>query len=53
MLDDGNCKVAPSSSNGFVADARRPEGDIVITASVGQGGANRKDDVFNIQYGLN
>lgn len=53
MLDDGNCKVAPSSSNGFVQDARRPEGDIVITASVGQGGANRKDDVFNIQYGLN
>lgn len=54
MMDDGNCKVAPaSSSNGYaVADARRPEGDIVITASVGQGGANKKEDVFNIQYGL-
>ncbi len=53
MLDDGNCKVAPSgSSGGVVVDPRRQEGDIVITASVGQSGANKADDVFDIQYGL-
>ena len=53
MLDDGGCKVEPdrrSSNNQF--DPRRPEGDIVITKSVGMGGSNVFDDVFNIQYGL-
>ena len=54
MLDDGECKVKPDtrtpSNQQF--DPRRPEGDIVITKSVGVGGANVFDDVFNIQYGL-
>ena len=54
MLDDGDCIVKPDnrtpSNQQF--DPRRPEGDIVITKSVGQGGANIYDDVFNIQYGL-
>jgi peptidoglycan hydrolase-like protein with peptidoglycan-binding domain len=55
MMDDGNCKVAPAktfSGSPAVIDARRPEGDIVIDRSVGQGGANQANDVFNIQYGL-
>lgn len=54
MLDDGNCKIAPAPEpNGnAIVDPRRPEGDITITAAVGQGGSNKKDDVFNIQYGL-
>lgn len=53
MLDDGDCTVKPdtrSSNNQF--DPRRPEGDIVIAKSVGAGGTNIFDDVFNIQYGL-
>lgn len=55
MMDDGNCKVAPAktfSGSPAMVDARRPEGDIVIDRSVGQGGANQSKDVFNIQYGL-
>jgi len=53
MLDDGDCKVAPAAASGIaVIDPRRPEGDIVIDRSVGQGGANDAKDVFNIQYGL-
>lgn len=54
MLPDGECTFAPAktSSGGGVIDPRRPEGDITITASVGQGGVNKQDDVFNIQYGL-
>lgn len=64
MLSDGDCKITfPNSNLGFTeptpynntgtaADPRRPEGDIVISASVGQGGVNKKEDVFNIQYGL-
>ncbi len=56
MLDDGGCKYAPAPSTsgggGGVSDARRPEGDIVITGSVGSGGVNKSEDVWNIQYGL-
>ena len=53
MLDDGNCRVAPAKSGvPVVTDPRRPEGDITIERSVGQGGANQSKDVFNIQYGL-
>jgi peptidoglycan hydrolase-like protein with peptidoglycan-binding domain len=55
MMDDGNCKVAPAktfSGSPAVIDARRPEGEIVIERSVGQGGANQAQDTFNIQYGL-
>lgn len=52
MLDDGECKIKPDRSSNQQFDPRRPEGDIVITKSVGVGGANVFDDVFNIQYGL-
>lgn len=53
MLDDGECKIAAAKpSGGGVVDPRRPEGDIVIAKSVGQGGVNQQADVFNIQYGL-
>lgn len=53
MLDDGECKIAAAKPNGGgVVDPRRPEGDIVIAKSVGQGGVNQQSDVFNIQYGL-
>ena len=53
MLDDGGCKILPDrrQSNQNL-DPKRPEGDIVITKPVGQGGANVYDDVYNIQYGL-
>jgi hypothetical protein len=57
MLDDGGCKIAPppspSGGGAEVVDPRRPAGDIVITSSVGSGGVNRSEDVWNIQYGLN
>jgi hypothetical protein len=52
MLSDGNCKIGPDKSTNGAVDPRRPEGDITITASVGQGGVNKFDDVWNIQYGL-
>ena len=53
MLDDGGCKIEPDNRQGNQKfDPKRPEGDIVITKSVGQGGVNIYDDVFNIQYGL-
>lgn len=54
MLDDGGCKIEPDrrpTNQQF--DPKRPEGDIVIVKSVGAGGSNIYDDVFNIQYGLN
>lgn len=56
MMDDGNCKVAPAktfSGSPAVVDQRRPGNeDIKIVKSVGQGGSNQAQDVFNIQYGL-
>jgi len=52
MLSDGDCKIAEERPPSVVVDPRRPEGDIVISASVGQGGRNIADDVFKIQYGL-
>lgn len=52
MLEDGECKLAPAKPASPVTDSRRPQGDITITASVGQGGMNKANDVFNIQYGL-
>jgi hypothetical protein len=53
MMPDGECKIAGAkSSSDAVVDDRRPENDIVIEKSVGVGGANKPDDVFNIQYGL-
>jgi hypothetical protein len=53
MLDNGDCKVEPAKSpSGGPVDPRRPVGPISITASVGQGGFNKPDDVFKIQYAL-
>ena len=53
MMPDGGCQITDSKdSSGDVVDSRRPQGDIAIEKSVGQGGANKPDDVFNIQYGL-
>lgn len=53
MLDDGDCKVLPDNRQANQQrDPKRPEGDIVISKSVGQGGVNIYDDVYNIQYGL-
>lgn len=54
LMDDGNCKVKVSQTNGTAPVlGKRPDDEpIVISASVGQGGANKKDDVFKIQYGL-
>jgi len=52
MLDDGGCKIEPDRSSNSQFDPRRPEGDIVIARSVGVGGSNVFEDVFNIQYGL-
>lgn len=53
MLDDGGCRLAPDNRQANQEfDPKRPEGDIVISKSVGQGGANVYDDVYNIQYGL-
>ena len=52
MLQDGECKIAPAKSYNGGGDARRIEGDVVITASVGRGGANKANDVSAIQYGL-
>lgn len=53
LLTDGECKITPTkNTQTAVTDQRRPEGDIVITAPVGQGGRNLTEDVWNIQYGL-
>ena len=53
MLDDGGCKILPDNrQSNQQFDPKRPEGDIAISKSVGQGGANIYDDVYNIQYGL-
>ena len=55
MLDDGECKIAPAKTSGNGnggGDARRIEGDVAISASVGQGGKNQPDDVSAIQYCL-
>ncbi|NOT49037.1 MAG: hypothetical protein HOP17_14955 [Acidobacteria bacterium] len=52
MKDDGGCEVKPDRQSNQQFDPKRPEGDIVITKSVGQGGVNIYDDVYNIQYGL-
>lgn len=52
MLEDGECKIAPAKTYTSGADPRRVEGDVVITASVGRGGANKPDDVSAIQYCL-
>lgn len=53
MFDDGGCELKPDNrQSNQQFDPKRPEGDIVITKPVGQGGANVYDDVFNIQYGL-
>ena len=52
MLKDGDCRLEPAKPAGIVTDQRRPQGDITISASVGQGGINKPNDVFNIQYGL-
>ncbi len=53
MLDDGGCKILQDNRQGNQRfDPKRPEGAIVITKSVGMGGSNIYDDVFNIQYGL-
>jgi hypothetical protein len=52
MLEDGGCKVAPAQEYNGGGDARRIEGDVVISAPVGQGGKNVPSDVSAIQYGL-
>lgn len=52
MLSDGGCKIEPSNPSLSGGNPGRPEGDIVIEKSVGQGGANKFVDVWNIQYGL-
>jgi hypothetical protein len=52
MQDNGDCKVEPAKNSSSAFDPRRPEGDIVISKSVGMGGVNVFEDVFNIQYGL-
>ena len=55
MLDDGDCKIAPAETSGNgsgAGDPRRVEGDVAISASVGQGGKNKPDDVSAIQYCL-
>ena len=44
--------VATAGSHSGGGDARRIGGDVVITASVGRGGANKPNDVSAIQYGL-
>ena len=52
MLKDGDCLVAPAKSYSGGGDARRIEGDVAISASVGRGGANKPNDVSAIQYCL-
>lgn len=52
MLADGDCKIAPAKTYTGIVDPRRVEGDVAISASVGEGGANKKDDVSAIQYCL-
>src|SRR5262245_57797629 len=53
MMPDGECKLAGAKgSSNVVVDERRPQNDIVIEKPVGDGGTNKPDDVFNIQYGL-
>lgn len=53
MLDDGDCKVGPSTpSSGVVRDIRRPVGPISITKTVGLNAPNVFDDVFKIQHEL-
>jgi len=54
MHDDGSCTVGPDkkSSSEPPVDGRRPKGPITISAAVGQGGLNKPDDVFKIQYAL-
>lgn len=52
MLEDGECKIAPAKPQSGGGDPRRIEGDVAISASVGQGGANKAADVSAIQYCL-
>jgi len=64
LMGDGSCKVKIPQANTQAFDSavtggtapvlgNRPDDKpIVISASVGLGGVNKKDDVFKIQYGL-